>query len=205
MEEAPAVAGDEGIGQSTSSGGPSTFRRSPPNSSIGALITLLLLINLATSLYQLPLNRVIEGRLCRDYYREHEPSLIDPDGGVDESLCKIDPVQQDLAWIQGIMETTWIVGDFFMTIPLTFLAERYGRRAILWLNLVPRFFMLSWPVVVDYFDEVLPTTAVVAGPMLSIFGGDCVLNSLAYALAAGLTEDPVIRYGFLLSGCSNLR
>jgi len=77
---------------------------------IGWLVTALLLVNLAASLYQLPLNRVVERRLCREYYREYDPAVIGPDGNVDEELCKVDAVQQGLAWIQGVMDTEWIVG-----------------------------------------------------------------------------------------------
>lgn len=53
--------------------------------------------------------------------------------------------------------------------------------------------MLAWTVVVGYFEESLPLKAIVAGPSLSILGGDCVFNSIVYALAASLTDDSVVR------------
>ncbi|KAI1394827.1 major facilitator superfamily transporter [Hypoxylon fuscum] len=169
-------------------------RRPRPKLAIVALLVLLLLVNLAGSLYQLPLNRVVERRFCREYYSEHDPSVIDSDGNIDEKLCKkVDAVQQRLAWVMGTMETLWIVGDFVMTIPLGFVTEKYGRRVGLWLNIVPRLFMLAWTVVVGYFEESLPLKAIVAGPSLSILGGDCVFNSIVYALAASLTDDSVVR------------
>lgn len=174
----------------------------PPNSAIAALLTLLLLVNLAASLYQLPLNLVIERRLCLEHYRQHDPSQIGKDGSIQETLCKIDEVQIGLGWIQGTMDTIWVVGDFVMTIPLGFVAERYGRRAVLWLNLVPRVFMLTWAVLVGYFDHILPTKAIIAGPMLSSLGGDCVFNSITYSLAAGITDDYVLRasyFGYMSS------
>lgn len=74
------------------------------------VLVLLLLVNLAMSLYQLPLNRVIERRVCREYYSDNDPKKINPDGSVDEKLCKIDLVQQTLGSLQGVMETIWIVG-----------------------------------------------------------------------------------------------
>src|SRR5690348_6419064 len=77
-----------------------------------SLLSLVLLVNLSVSLYQLPLNRVIERRLCRDFYAATDPSAFGPDGEVSEDLCKIDKIQKELAWIQGAMETAWIVGDF---------------------------------------------------------------------------------------------
>lgn len=168
-------------------------RPRPKRATIGALLALLLLVNLSTSLYQLPLNRVIERRLCHDYYNENDPSSISPGGSIPEHLCKIDHVQQGLAWIQGAMDTAWIAGDFVMTIPLGFVAEKYGQRTVLWMNLIPRVFMLAWAVIVGYFEHSFPSRAIIAGPFLSILGGDCVFNSMTYALAASITDDYVLR------------
>ncbi|KAI0880476.1 major facilitator superfamily transporter [Annulohypoxylon maeteangense] len=170
-----------------------TRRRPRPKLAIAPLLGLILLVNLSASLYQLPLNRIIERRLCRDYYKIHDPSVIDNDGDINETLCKIDDVQKSLAWVVGIMETLWIVGDFVMTIPLGFVAEKYGRRTVLWLNIVPRLFLLSWVLMVGYFEESLPLKAIIVGPCLSVLGGNCVLNSIVYALAASLTDDNVVR------------
>ncbi|KAI1495713.1 major facilitator superfamily domain-containing protein [Biscogniauxia marginata] len=158
---------------------------------IAPLLVLLLLVNLATgSLFQLPLNRLVEQSLCREYYGAHDPS-VDPSKGISEELCKVDEVQQGLAWIAGVMETCWILGDFVMTIPLGFLAEKYGRKAVLWLNLVPRIFMISWTMIVGYSE--LSPKAMIVGPILSVLGGDCVFNSMTYYLASSLTDDYVLR------------
>jgi MFS family permease len=81
-----------------------------------------------------------------------------------------------------------------MTIPLTFLSERYGRKKILLLNLVPRLFMLFWTLGVAYFEDYLPPQAAIAGAALSVLGGDTVFNSLAYGLAAKITEDDTTRF-----------
>ncbi len=80
-----------------------------------------------------------------------------------------------------------------MTIPLGFVAEKYGRRFVVFLNLVPRIAMIVWAMAVGYFESALPTKAIVASPFLSVLGGDCVFNSLTYSLAAGLTDDHVLR------------
>ncbi|KAI9170832.1 MFS efflux pump atnC [Paramyrothecium foliicola] len=169
---------------------------------IRPVLFLLLLVNLAMSLYQLPLNRVIERRVCREHCAVHDPTKLTPGGSIDEDLCKIEQVQQSLGSIQGVMETIWIVGDFAMTLPLSFIAQRKSRQIILLLNLVSRAFMLSWAVIVGYFDALLPTRAIVVGPMLSVLGGDCVLNSITYALVAELTDDPLRRavyFGYMSS------
>ncbi|KAI0534216.1 major facilitator superfamily domain-containing protein [Xylaria digitata] len=160
-------------------------RQYPSRYAIWPVLFLLLLVNLTSGISNIPLNRLLERRLCRAYY--------DSDQDVDEQLCKVDSVQQDLAWIMGSFETLWVVGDFVMTIPLTFLSERYGRKRILLLNLIPRLFMLLWTLSVAYFEDYLPPRAAIAGASLSVLGGDTVFNSLIYGLAARITEDSVTR------------
>lgn len=80
-----------------------------------------------------------------------------------------------------------------MTIPLVCLADQYGHRFVLLLNLVPRIFLLAWTFAVGYFDRVLPVKAIIAAPMFSFLGGDCVFNSIVYALVSELTDDHVLR------------
>lgn len=77
--------------------------------SIRPLIVLLILVHLSAVLYTLPLNRVIELRLCEEHYQLHDPTLIPINGAIPEKLCKIDEVQRRLAWLQGVMETTLVV------------------------------------------------------------------------------------------------
>lgn len=93
--------------------------------SIWPLILTVLLIYLSQALYTLPINRVIEFRLCQEHYLRWDPSVILDDGSVPEKLCKIDDVQRSLAWLQGVMETTQVVGgtDFWRR-------ERYGDGCV---------------------------------------------------------------------------
>jgi len=74
----------------------------------GVLLLFLLLgiINLAIRLLNLPLNRIIEWRYCKEFYQQHDPSVIGPDGSIPEELCKINEVQKKLAWLQGVIETS---------------------------------------------------------------------------------------------------
>jgi len=81
-----------------------------------------------------------------------------------------------------------------MTIPIGFMAEKFGSRAILLLNLGPRIWMLLWAVLVGHFETVFPIKAFFAGPIFSFVGGDCVFNSITYAIAAGSTSDSVRRF-----------
>ncbi|KAM7191647.1 hypothetical protein V8F33_008743 [Rhypophila sp. PSN 637] len=182
------------------------------NVNIRTLFLLVALVSLAWSLYQLPLNRVIERRLCAEYYRNvHDGTsstgigLTGRDGNdntngygntyqeIPEEKCKVDQVQRGLGRIQGFMETGWVAGDFIMTIPLIAIADRYGHGVVLLLNLVPRIILLGWTFAVGYFDGILPANAVAVAPLFSVLGGDCVFNSIVYSLVSSSTDDVVQR------------
>jgi uncharacterized protein YqgC (DUF456 family) len=81
-----------------------------------------------------------------------------------------------------------------VTVPFSFIAEKYGVRVVLWCNLIPRIFMSVWAIVVGYFDHILPTKAIIAGPFLAVFGGECVLQSSIFALTSALAGEYVQRY-----------
>ena len=40
----------------------------------------------------------------------------------------------------------------------------------------------------------MPTKGILAGPFLSVLGGECVFSSTVFTIAAGLTEGGVERY-----------
>ena len=61
------------------------------------LLGLLSLISLAMLLLNLPLNRVIESRYCKEHYLQQGPTIIEPDGSISEDRCKINSVQQKSA------------------------------------------------------------------------------------------------------------
>ena len=46
-----------------------------------------------------PVLRLFEASACRDYYLEHDPSRIDAGGDVPEKLCKVTPVQEEVAFL----------------------------------------------------------------------------------------------------------
>lgn len=91
------------------SNGPSTPRidgdgSSPslPYKKIIVLVGLLIiLLDFADMLRTTPKIRLFEISICRRYYLAHDKSRINPDGNVDEALCKVDEIQQSLALVRG--------------------------------------------------------------------------------------------------------
>jgi hypothetical protein len=71
---------------------------------LSTVLALLAMQLMAVRLMSLPLNRVIELRYCQEYYQTHDPSVIDSHGNIPEKLCKLDSIQQQLAWMQGALD-----------------------------------------------------------------------------------------------------
>jgi len=85
-------------------------------------LLLIAIVDMGAFLAEPPKTRIFEANICLSYYKEHDPSAIGADGGVPETLCKIDAVQQKLAVIFGWQDT-------FDAIPGILLAVAYGTWA----------------------------------------------------------------------------
>ncbi|KAF1987422.1 MFS general substrate transporter [Aulographum hederae CBS 113979] len=161
------------------------------------LLVLLSCQNMAIHLMNLPLNRVIELRYCQDYYLEHDPSAIPPDGNVPEELCKGDWVQQRLARLTGMVEALHVVCDITVTIPLSYLADKYSHRLVMCLNMLGLSLMYSWLVFVGKTGRLLPEKAMLMGPFFTLLGGStCVIGSMVASIVTKIAPDQIHRTSY---------
>lgn len=63
--------------------------------------------------------------------------------------------------------------------------------------------MSMWAIAVGYFYHILPTKAIIVGPFLAIFGGECVLQSTIITLTSALAGEYVQRYVSVQPSFSN--
>ena len=67
------------------------------------IVGLIVAVDLPSVLQSSPMLRIIEDIYCKQYYRQNDPSKFSAAGQVDESLCKIDSVQAEVAFLKGWM------------------------------------------------------------------------------------------------------
>jgi MFS family permease len=145
------------------------------------LFFLVTTIDIASSLFEPPKTRVFEANICLRYYEKHDPSKINKDGTVDESLCKINAVQEKLATIMGWAELFEVLPGILLAVPYGALADKYGRKWIFALSLVGMLLDSAWILVICYFRN-LPLQLVWLASIFLILGGGPIVAS-----AVGLT------------------
>lgn len=156
----------------------------PPTSPLypRALIFVFLLAFLADiggSLTDTPSVRLLEMAVCRDYYRIHDPSVIGepPLSYVDEKLCKLDPIQVELAYLKAVKGLISTIPGILFSVPYGRLSDRIGRRPVMFLGLLGAILAFVWPVFVCYFHETLPTRLVLLSGVFNIIGGGARVTS----------------------------
>ncbi|KAL9037646.1 MAG: hypothetical protein Q9214_005608 [Letrouitia sp. 1 TL-2023] len=67
---------------------------------LGPIMLLVFLADFASMLVIAPSTRLFESVVCHNFYSAVDPSVIGRDGSVDEHYCKVNPVQEELAFLQ---------------------------------------------------------------------------------------------------------
>ncbi|KAF1921335.1 major facilitator superfamily domain-containing protein [Ampelomyces quisqualis] len=158
---------------------------------------LIALTSLANRLLNLPLNRIIEARCCRQHYLQHNPSLIDAGGEVPERLCKIRPVQERLVWLETALFLFITVGDIMVAVPFASISDHLGRRIVIMLNVFASSGLFLWLLVVGASTNQIPVEAMLGAPLLVLIGGgDCAYDSVILAYLSEFARDDKTRTSY---------
>ncbi|TDZ30315.1 MFS efflux pump atnC [Colletotrichum spinosum] len=141
-----------------------------------AVVTTFIILFIASiggALISTPEVRLLEMAVCRDYYREHDPRVIahPPLSYIDEQLCKLSPIQSNLAYLQATRSLIMTIPGLLLTFPYGYISDKYGRRPVLFLNLLGQVLTISAAILILYLHQLLPTNLILATPIFLIIGG----------------------------------
>ncbi|TEA17583.1 MFS efflux pump atnC [Colletotrichum sidae] len=141
-----------------------------------AVVTTFIILFIASiggALISTPEVRLLEMAVCRDYYREHDPRVIGhpPLSYIDEQLCKLSPIQSNLAYLQATRSLIMTIPGLLLTFPYGYISDKYGRRPVLFLNLLGQVLTISAAILILYFHQLLPTNLILATPIFLVIGG----------------------------------
>lgn len=83
------------------------------------LYFITFIVSYAGGFVELPLTRLIEDHLCHDYYDVE--SSTQP---IDESLCKEDAIQKQLAYLLAVLSTLYSIVAFVAAFPMGIAADK---------------------------------------------------------------------------------
>lgn len=153
-----------------------------------------------------PKLRMYELALCRDYYSREDPTIIAPDGSIEEEYCKLTVIQRELAMMRGLIgfleaipgqpvsspfnKVTWLIANddnkaLLFALPYGILADKRGRKLVIGLGLLGQMICDSYILLILYFFNVFPTRAVLAASAFRCLGGgNAILLATCHAIIA---------------------
>ncbi|KAI9743931.1 MAG: hypothetical protein M1818_002665 [Claussenomyces sp. TS43310] len=197
-----------------------SFRHTPvvlqahsPMAIISILSVTIFVIMCGSFLIAVPQARVFEDIICHHYYgrmaRSSKTVFIGP---IDESLCKGDEVQSELAMLMGVLEmlnnipgvwptsrTQW-VGTHILS-----RKHRIGRKRVLFLAVGGSIAAQIWMFLICWFWLVFPIKLIwTSSFFMFIGGGDKVLSSIIYVLGSDVSTETTRANNFFIIGCATL-
>ncbi|KAF6790376.1 major facilitator superfamily transporter, partial [Colletotrichum musicola] len=102
------------------------------------IFSICFVSEIGTSLIGTADTRLFEMAVCRDYYRERDPSVIGepPLSYVDEGLCKAKEIQTRLAYLRATRGLVMTLPGIFLTLPYGHLSDKIGRKVVFFLTLL---------------------------------------------------------------------
>ena len=110
-------------------------------------IGMAVVSDIGECLFVAPRIRLFESVICTSFYRDTDPSVLGPGGEVPEKLCKIDPVQDQVASLLGWQYFFDSLPAILLPLPYGYLADKNGRKWLITLSLLGVTLSYAWTLV----------------------------------------------------------
>ncbi|KAK7433333.1 hypothetical protein QQZ08_000272 [Neonectria magnoliae] len=130
-------------------------------------IVFLFIVEVSQFIMEPPLQKIMEDIICHKYYPDHslrEPSILD-------RRCKNDEVQRTLAMVRGWSLSFEMATPIIAQFPFGIIADKYGRRPVLFLSVFGCLSQSCWVMLVLYFPDVFSIWAMLPGSLFYLIGG----------------------------------
>ncbi|GAD97260.1 hypothetical protein PVAR5_5933 [Paecilomyces variotii No. 5] len=168
-----------------------------------AASTLILAMDFGFYLTAAPQMKIFEDIVCRDYLAALGKAAKT---SITEDICKSEPVQSELALVNGWKETSDVLPGILLSVPYGVLADHWGRKPVLLLGILGLLLGEIWVRIVCLYPGVLPLRLVwLSGMWRLIGGGDIALSSIALVMVADrFPEEEIATALFRLSSAVTL-
>lgn len=155
------------------------------------VISSIFFVSIGDNMNQAPWMRIQEDIVCRAYYRSTFPNelkySLDP---IPEGWCKVPDVQAKLAMLRGWGHTFSCIPSIFTAVPYGVIADKYGRKIVMFLCLMGICLIVAWAEFVGYFSNFFAIEWFWAGNVfLFIGGGSQVARSTFFTILADVASE----------------
>ncbi|OAX81826.1 hypothetical protein ACJ72_03829 [Emergomyces africanus] len=159
------------------------FIQQPPT--IVFVYLLAIFLELEESVQRAPTIRLLENAICNKHYHHELPG-----GQIDESMCKIEPIQVRLAHIRGLL-------SFFDSLPIILFgtvfgsnADRNGRRLAFGLAVFGTICAMVWIYFTCYLWDRVPIEVVWVSSLFRLIGGGpAIAIAMCLTMASDLSSE----------------
>ncbi|RCI08561.1 hypothetical protein L249_8788 [Ophiocordyceps polyrhachis-furcata BCC 54312] len=156
----------------------------PSRSTVLLLSLVIFSLSCFSSVSSVPLNRLLEHRLCRQYGAHHARLSF-----FDERVCKADVVQSQLAHINGILDTLEAVVGLLVAFPYGALSDKVGRKPVILLSIAGFALGSAWTALILARDQATIQTILLAPAFFLIGGGRHVTYSTVFSAVSDVTTE----------------
>ncbi|OBT74462.1 hypothetical protein VF21_06569 [Pseudogymnoascus sp. 05NY08] len=145
---------------------------------IALLTGVMFLINFGAYMMTMPQSRIYEDIICHHYYDNLKgTSHLSLDTPIDESLCKVGPVQAELATVFAGLFVASSIPSLLFSMPYGILADRIGRKPVFILSVIGILLGELLNLAICWWWRVFPLRLVWAVPLLQVIGGGAAVTS----------------------------
>lgn len=153
-----------------------------------------------------PVMQIRENLICRRMFFRDDAAALAP-GGVDldaDPLCKSNPVQAELALVNGWELTFVLIPSILTGVPWGIAADTHGRTRVLQLANLGVLLSFLWQIAVYSFPDALPVRAVwLQGVFFLLGGGASTYGALLYTIATDISSEAHRATAILALGAAN--
>ncbi|KAI5467968.1 COP9 signalosome complex subunit 2 [Mariannaea sp. PMI_226] len=130
-------------------------------------VLFLFIVEIGQFIMEAPRQKIMEDVICRTYYPDH--SLKTPQ--IQDHRCKNNKVQEMLAMVRGWSFALEMTMPIFAQFPYGIIADKYGRRIVLFLAVLGCVLQNAWVMIVLLFPDVFSIWAMLPGSLFLLIGG----------------------------------
>ncbi|KAI1068097.1 hypothetical protein LB507_004311 [Fusarium sp. FIESC RH6] len=175
-EESPLLPNPSPIQEGASK----AFRRR----ALGFCMLALLMVEVSQFIMNPPTKKIIEDIICRKHYPDHAIRSYD----IEDIRCKDSPVQGTLAMVQGWQQAFEMGVPILTQFPYGIVADKYGRRLVLFLAMFGCCLSTCWMLMVLHFPDIFSIWAVLGDSIFFLIGGG---GQMAVAMVYTIVADVV--------------